>query len=68
MMKGSEKEINEINVAQDRYFLIVGIIFTVNFACCVAYSAVAIIFPSRVLAKGLSAFWTGLIIAAYAIS
>tara|TARA_B110000285_G_C14618809_1_gene378210 strand:- start:44 stop:358 length:315 start_codon:yes stop_codon:yes gene_type:complete len=68
MKSGSEKEIHEINEAQDRFFIIMGIIFTVNFACCVAYSAVAIIFPSRVLDKGLSAFWAGLIIAAYAIS
>jgi len=68
LTEGSEEQIKVMNESQSRFYLIIGIIFTVNFACCVAYSAVAIIFPSRVLDKGLNSFWAGLIIAAYAIS
>ena len=48
--------------------LIISILFTVNFASCVAYSAVCIIFPARVLNKGLSSFYSGIIIAAYPFS
>ena len=40
-------------------------LFIVNFASCVAYSAVAAIVPAHVLEKGLDSFYAGLIVAAY---
>ena len=54
--------------SENRIYLIMSMIYIVNFACCVAYSAVAIIFPSHVLNKGLNSFWTGLIIASYPVA
>lgn len=55
-------------MTRSRFTLIIAILFIVNFASCIAYSAVAIIVPGQVLGKGLSSFYAGLIIAGYPFS
>lgn len=48
--------------------MIMTILLLIAFGANVAYSAVSIIFPNKVLGKGLTSIWTSVIIAGYPIA
>lgn len=51
--------------SRSKFVLVIAILLIVNYATCVAYSAVAVIFPVHVTLHGLSAIYSGLIIDGY---
>ena len=54
--------------SRSKFFIVMGILLVTNFATCVAYSAVAVIFPAKVLSHGLDPIFSGMIIDGYPLA